>query len=91
MQQLDQLMSTIDEKEGVILMGDINEHAPNSSVNQLLSQHGFIQLINQPTTIHSNKKILDHCYIRKIHCPLRSGVLPIYYSFHEGIYVVSEY
>ncbi len=90
LQQLKCLLSTLDDEESVILVGDMNEHAPASSVNAFLSQKGFNQLIKEPTTIHNNKNILDHCYTRNIHTQIQSGVLPIYYSFHEAIYLVSN-
>ncbi len=88
MKQLEFLITELGKEESVILMGDFNDHAPTSVVNAFLEEHGFHQQITEPTTTHANRNILDHCYIQNIHTPIQSGVLPIYYSFHEGIYLV---
>ena len=88
LKQLEFLITGLSTEESVILMGDFNDHAPTIAVNAFLEEHGFLQQFTEPTTTHANKNILDHCYIRNIHTPIQSGVLPIYYSFHEGIYLV---
>ncbi len=88
-EQLELLLTALSQRESVILMGDINEHAPISAVKQFLTEKGFYQLITEATTIHANRHILDHCYVRNVDRPIKSGVIPMYYSFHEGIYLVS--
>ncbi len=88
LKQLEFLITQLGKEESVILMGDFNDHAPTSAVKAFLEEHGFCQQITEPTTTHANRNILDHCYIKNIHTPIQSGVLPIYYSFHEGIYLV---
>ncbi len=89
-EQLELLLTSLSEGESVILMGDINEHAPISTVNGFLTENGFSQLITEATTIHANRHILDHCYVRNVVTSIKSGVIPMYYSFHEGIYLVFQ-
>ena len=90
--QLAILLKNLPASNRTILIGDMNEDANKQGTGQLqsfLKNFGFIQLIDQPTTIGTNGATLDHIYVKseKGTMPSRRGVIPTHFSYHEAVYV----
>lgn len=68
-------------------MGDFNIQNTETRLQDVMTEHNFIQLINSAT--HRDGGIIDHIYIRGLHS-VQSGVLPVYYSDHAAIYSILQ-
>ena len=68
-----------------IIMGDFNDNAAVSkSMENLMTQHGYSQVVNSPTT--ETGTLIDHIYIKDIDpTSVDIKVMPTYYSYHECI------
>ncbi len=68
---------------GKIIMGDFNDNAAVSkSMENLMKQHGYSQIVTSPTT--ENGTLIDHIYIKNIDpTTVDIQVMPTYYSYHE--------
>ncbi len=90
--QLSILLKSLPHSNRTILIGDMNEDARKVGTQQLqgfLKKIGFIQLIDQPTTIGPNGATLDHVYVQSENgtVPCGQGVIPTHFSYHEAVYV----
>ncbi len=89
--QLAILLKNLPQSNRTILIGDMNEDANKQGTRQLqsfLKNFGFMQLIDQPTTIGANGATLDHIYVKsESTMPSGSGVIPTHFSYHEAVYV----
>ena len=67
-----------------IIMGDFNENLlkHSSQVKNLMSDQGYQQHVTCPTT--ENDTLIDHVYSKGLDS-VQAEVIPIYYSYHEGI------
>ena len=76
----------LEQDKCILIGGDFNENLmsdTNTPIQQLLQKYKFMQLIQQPTT--SSGTLLDALYIRNP-CPLTTGVMQTYYSYHDPTY-----
>ena len=73
--------------ESCLVMGDFNIQNTETQLQDVMTEHNFIQLINSAT--HRDGGIIDHIYIRGLHS-VQSGVLPVYYSDHAAIYSILQ-
>ena len=65
-------------------MGHFNDDIlKSSSMANFMRNKGFVQFVNQPTTISGT--LIDHVYVKTTHYFVESLVLPTYFSDHEGI------
>ena len=90
--QLTFLLETLPPSSRVILVGDMNEDTSKGNtlpLHNLMTNHGFTQIIHHPTTIGRNGAILDNVYIKSEDgiMPNDQGVIPTHYSYHEAVYV----
>ena len=67
-----------------MIVGDFNLHTKR--LEQFMRQHGYHQLITQPTTDYGS--VLDQAYINRLARVHSSGVLESYFSDHKPIFVV---
>lgn len=71
-----------------IILGDFNEdiyNISNSTIVNTMSNHGFAQYVNTPTT--DNGTLIDHVYCNKAYKNLVIQVNDTYYSDHDTIYL----
>ena len=69
------------------ILGDINEdlmHQQNSRLLSLMSDYGFTQLVQSPTTAQAS--LLDHIYYKNPSRNIAVQVIDRYYSDHDTIY-----
>lgn len=71
----------------IVILGDFNDIAlsTTSSLQQLFTSNGFQQLVNKPTTEYGT--CLDFVFVRGFHELPQVTVKPLYYSFHDAIYL----
>ena len=83
------LISLIDNNKPTCIIGDLNFDYMNLSVKNefrtMLEEHGFCQIVNEPTTVRGN--CIDHCYISKFTSKALEIYRP-YYGEHEAIRVM---
>ncbi len=86
--QLSILLKGLPPSKRTVLVGDINEDA-NQRFQSFMKKFGFVQLIDQPTTIGANGLTLDHVYVQSEigTMPCSQGVIPTHFSYHEAVYV----
>ena len=90
--QLAILLESLPASSRNILVGDLNEDASkgdNQPLERLMTNYGFTQLIQEPTTIGMNGATLDHVYVKSKDgmVPDEYGVIPTHFSYHEAVYV----
>ena len=70
-----------------IILGDFNVDLlsqPNSSILTLMSNHGYTQLVTNPTT--ANGTLIDHIYYNRPTTDIIVQVHDAYYSDHDTVY-----
>jgi exonuclease III len=70
-----------------LVLGDFNVdllHSPSTSLVTEMNQIGFKQIVTKPTTARNT--LIDHIYLKDI-TPVATGVIPVYYSYHEVTYL----
>ena len=67
-----------------VILGDFNEHQPNSPILSLMCKHGFTQLVESPTTPQGT--LLDHVYYKNPPSNVTIQVKDTYYSNHDTVY-----
>ena len=68
-------------------IGDFDEDplSPAHPLCDLMTQHGYRQVIDKPTT--EKATLLDLTFVKHIHEDCHTGVLDTYYSYHDLIYL----
>lgn len=71
----------------IVILGDFHDNAlsTTSSLQQLFTNNGFQQLVNKPTT--ESGTCLDLVFVRGFHELPQVTVKPLYYSFHDAIFL----
>ena len=82
---LDDLDQMIEADRCTVVCGDINCNANGEAVTALLNQHGFTQIVDQPTHIQGGT--LDHFYVRPLTNVIDHFVHPLYFSDHDAVCV----
>ena len=90
LQNLKKLMEALDiMTDNIIVCGDFNEDylsATNKPIASFFEDHGYVQLIDMPTT--AKHTLLDTIYIQATmaRCVQAKGVIQTYYSYHDAIF-----
>ena len=79
--------------DNIIVCGDFNEDhlsATNKPIASFFEDHGYVQLIDMPTT--AKHTLLDTIYIpaTMARCVQAKGVIQTYYSYHDAIFCSLE-
>jgi len=88
---LQSLLESLDvmDCQPIVLCGDFNEDLLSSGkkpISNLLQSRGYTQLVREATT--EKNTLLDHVYISRAQDCLQSGLLQIYYSYHNPVYCI---
>ena len=70
-----------------VIFGDFSEnliYRPNSRMLNLMSDHGFTQIVHSPTTCQGT--LIDHVYYRNPSRSIMVHVKDTYYSDHDTVY-----
>ena len=76
------LTQTVTHGMPSVILGDFNEDLIGYPNSQVLSRHGFSQLVNSPTT--DNGSLLDHVYFNRPSDHHTVQVVDAYYSDHDN-------
>ena len=71
----------------LVILGDFNHDVldqPESPIINLLSTHGYTQLVNSPTTAQGT--LIDHVYSNLHDNNINVEVRDTYYSDHDTVY-----
>jgi hypothetical protein len=90
-QILTEILTKLDDRNTVTLMGDFNSDLVDGKPSKLLKQSlcdrfGMVQLIQHPTT--DMLTTIDHIYTYSTSLPVKTGTFEMYFSYHKALWAI---